>query len=168
MVHTGVFLCAHTNAHFCGKTHFRLRQAVLFPSTAPTDPSNHPIAFPNFCPYPFCRPCFFSYHPFRCHCAGFRTIHRRIVGCGRETRRDYGPDDHAASVPLLRPGSSLPSKNGVGGGAGSRFGAGVLVVAAVSTIPKTLGIGWSIHSIVLLIMRRIASMMPSTVIVRRV
>ena len=116
---------------------------VRFSSTAPTDPSNHPIYAFRISALAFLPPVFLLLPPLPLLTLRWLPYDSPPYrGLWPQTRRDYGPDDHAASVPLLRPGSSLPSKErGGGGGAGSRFGGGGPCWPAVSPIRKRGALG---------------------------
>ena len=115
MVHTRcIFMRTHERAFFCGKTHFRLRQAVPFSKHSAYRPfeSSH-LRFFEFLPLPFCA-CFFTLPPplplrWFADSPPYRGLWPRDPPRLR-------PDDHAASVPLFCvPGRLCLQRTGWGG-----------------------------------------------------
>ena len=137
-----IFFMRTTTRIFLWKLIF-LRQEIRSSSTNPTDLRIIPSTLLRISALAFLPPLFLLLPPLRCPCAGFRTIHRRIVGCGREARCDYDPGDHNASVPpFCVPARLCLQKNGMEEGVlALALGAGVRVVARSPTSRKRGALG---------------------------
>ena len=126
-----IFMRTTTRIFLCKNSFIFVRQYVLPARILPTFRIIPSTLLRISALAALCRPCFFSYHRLCCPCAGFRTIRRRIVDCGRE--RPAAITTLVIMMPVFLPFASRVvsafKRTGWRGVLGLALGAGVHVVA---------------------------------------